>query len=152
MSWKRHVVTGVTLVIFGGGLTGANAQNTEMRQYEQLRKYLFAGASVTAVFTPDKCKSTGVGPTKVTPTSSGGIAIQDFMEIGGNTLAFANPHLTLRPTGEAVLELVQYRVHSTGTASVKVSFLSPTTYKPIQEAHTFECQLGLGLNFRHSDS
>ncbi|HIC7212248.1 VirK family protein [Burkholderia stabilis] len=126
----------------------ASAQPDGATSYRQLRTQLFAGVTVTAIFSPNQCQNAQQTPAKATvPTVSGGFAIRDFMEVGGNTLAFSNQHLTVQPSGAPVLELIQYRVMQDDSATVTVRSLSPTTYQPVAPAQVFQCTLGDGLRF-----
>ncbi|WP_257127538.1 VirK family protein [Burkholderia sp. MSMB1078WGS] len=116
-----------------------------------MRTRLFAGAAVTAIFSPNQCQHAQQAATQAAaPTVSGGFAIRDFMEVGGNTLAFANQHLTVQPSGATVLELIQYRVMQDESATVTVRSLSPTTYQPVAPAQVFQCTLGDGLRFAYA--
>ena len=125
-----------------------NAQAESATQYQQLHALLFSGVRTTAIFSPSHCRSgeqtQATAPTRV---SSGGFAIRDFMEVNGNTIAFANDHFTVRPNGAAVLEFIQYRVLQNDSATVTVRSLSPTTYQPVDEPKVFQCALGDGLRF-----
>ncbi len=131
--------------------TAASPQPDSANSYRQLRTRLFAGVTVTAIFSPNQCRNAQQAATRApVPTVSGGFAIRDFMEIGGNTLAFANQHLTVQPSGATVLELIQYRVMQDESATVTVRSLSPTTYQPVAPAQVFQCTLGDGLRFANA--
>lgn len=130
--------------------TAASPQPDSANSYRQLRTRLFAGVTVTAIFSPNQCRNTQTAATRHRPTVSGGFAIRDFMEVGGNTLAFANQHLTVQPSGATVLELIQYRVMQDESATVTVRSLSPTTYQPVAPAQVFQCTLGDGLRFAYA--
>ncbi|MGF6598631.1 hypothetical protein P3T23_003348 [Paraburkholderia sp. GAS448] len=71
------------------------------------------------------------------------------MEVPANGIDFADEHLTVRPDGAAVLELIQYRVMPANTATVTVRSLSPVTYQPVSTPQVFQCTLGEGLRFVH---
>ncbi|HGL6719357.1 VirK family protein [Burkholderia contaminans] len=132
--------------------TAASPQPDNVNSYRQLRTRLFAGVTVTAIFSPTQCQNAQPAQVKVTvPTVSGGFAIRDFMEVGGNTLAFANQHLTVQPSGSPVLELIQYRVMQDESATVTVRSLSPITYQPVAPAQVFQCTLGDGLRFAYAE-
>jgi VirK protein len=126
----------------------ANAKAESTNQYQQLHAQLFSGVRTTAIFSPSQCRnSQQAQATAPIPMASGGFAIRDFMEVNGNTIAFANEHFTVRPHGAAVLEFIQYRVLQNDSATVTVRSLSPTTYQPVDEPKVFQCALGDGLRF-----
>jgi VirK protein len=70
-----------------------------------------------------------------------------FLELKGNTIAFANVHFTVSPNGSAVREFIRYRVMQNDSATVTARSLSPTTYQPVAEPLVFQCTLGHGLRF-----
>jgi hypothetical protein len=126
----------------------ASAKAESLAQYQQLRKMLFSGVPTTAIFIPEKCRNSQQARAATTVLStSGGLAIRDFLEIQGNTIAFADRHFTVRPTGTAVIEFIQYRVMQDDSGTVTVRTLSPTTYAPLADAQVFQCTLGEGLRF-----
>jgi VirK protein len=145
----------IALVAVGAALNfmagAANAKVESKDQYQQLRTVLFSGERTTAIFSPNECRSSqqAQGATQ-TPAVSGGFVIRDFIEVNGNMLAFANEHVTVRPSGAAVLELIQYRVMANNSATVTVRSLSPTTYQPVAEPQVFQCALGNGLRFAYA--
>lgn len=130
----------------------AQAQSTPhsaVTRYDVLRKELFSGMLVTAVFSPSSCNSGQAADVKAAaPAVHGGFAVRDFIEIEGSNIGFANQHLTVRPDGTAVLELMQYRVMPDDKVTVTVSLLSPVTYQQISAAQTFQCMIGAGVDFR----
>lgn len=145
----------IALIAIGAVLNlapgAANAQADSTHQYQQLRTLLFSGVRTTAIFSPSQCRSSQQAQAAAPmPVMSGGFAIRDFMEVAGNTIAFGNEHFTVRPSGAAVLELIQYRVLANGSATVTVRSLSPTTYQPVAEPQVFQCALGDGLRFAHA--
>jgi hypothetical protein len=129
----------------------ANAKAKAASTYRQLRMQLFSGVPTTAIFTPGKCRNTQQTQSNApAPSMTGGLEIRDFVEIDGNTIAFSDQHLTLRPNGSPVMELIQYRVAHNDTATVTVSTFSPTTYQTVAAAQVFECVLGKGLRFTYA--
>lgn len=137
----------VVAAALSAGVSPAFASDTvgagSLRSYQGVRALLFAGVPLTAVFTPGDCANAPPG----TPPVKGGFAVRDFIEVIGSNLSFSNQHITLRPDGTAVLELAQYRLLPDGSATVKTSFLSPTTYQPVAPALSFQCALGRGVDF-----
>ena len=129
----------------------ANAKAEAANPYQQLRMQLFSGVSTTAIFSPSQCQNGQQAQTKAAvPIVSGGFAIRDFMEVNGNTIAFADQHFTVQPNGSPVLELIQYRVTQNDSATVTVRSLSPTTYQAVAEPRVFQCVLGDGLRFAYT--
>jgi hypothetical protein len=129
----------------------ANAKAESLTQYQQLHKMLFSGVPTTAIFTPDKCRSGQQTPAATTtPSISGGLAIREFIEVKGSTIVFADKHFTVKPTGAAVIEFIQYRVMQDDSGTVTVQTLSPTTFEPLAEAQVFQCTLGDGLRFAYA--
>jgi VirK protein len=129
----------------------ANAKAEAANPYQQLRMQLFSGVPTTAIFSPSQCQNGQQAQTKApVPIVSGGFAIRDFMEVNGNTIAFADQHFTVQPDGSSVLELIQYRVTQNDSATVTVRSLSPTTYQPVAEPRVFQCVLGDGLRFAYT--
>ena len=129
----------------------ANAKAEAENPYQQLRMQLFAGVRTTAIFSPSQCQNGQQAQTKApAPIVSGGFAIRDFIEVNGNTIAFADQHFTVQPNGSSVLELIQYRVTQNDSATVIVRSLSPTTYQPVAEPRVFQCVLGDGLRFAYT--
>ncbi|MGO1070749.1 VirK family protein [Lysobacter sp. CA199] len=130
-------------------------QTQRLRHYDGVRALLFAGVPVTAVFTPGQCGGPHVAGTAASkaaskaaiPEVSGGFAVRDFIEVKDSNIGFANQHLTVRPDGSAVLELVQYRLLPDDTATVKTNFLSPVTYQAVSPPLNFQCKIGQGLDF-----
>jgi hypothetical protein len=142
------VAVGAALNLMAGA---ANAKAESTDQYQQLRKLLFSSVRTTAIFSPNECHSSQQAQAATsTPAVSGGYVIRDFMEVNGNMLAFANEHVTVRPSGAAVLELIQYRVLANESATVTVRSLSPTTYQPVAEPQVFQCTVGNGLRFAYA--
>jgi hypothetical protein len=130
----------------------ANAKVEAENPYQQLRAQLFSGVPTTAIFSPSRCRNGQQAQTKApVPIVSGGFAIRDFIEVNGNSIAFADQHFTVQPNGSPVLELIQYRVTQDNSASVTVRSLSPTTYQPVGEPRVFQCVLGDGLRFLGAD-
>ncbi|MDB5405543.1 MAG: putative exported protein [Rhodospirillales bacterium] len=124
------------------------AQATErVEHYDQLRALLFAGAAVTAVFSPDQCDAGARDSDTAAPTIRGGFVVHDFIEVVGDNLGFSNQHLTMRADGTAVLEIMQYRLRPDDSAAVRISFLSPLTFLSLSTSQTFSCRLGKGLSF-----
>jgi hypothetical protein len=130
-------------------LTGLGAaQATErVEHYDQLRTLLFAGAAVTAVFSPDQCDAGARDSNAAAPTIRGGFIVHDFIEVVGDNLGFSNQHLTVRADGTAVLEIMQYRLRPDDSAAVRISFLSPLTFLSLSTSQAFSCRLGTGLWF-----
>jgi hypothetical protein len=126
------------------------AKAAPISHYDQLRALLFSGVPTTAIFSPAECRnSQPSGKTAPAPAIFGGFAIRDFMEVPANGINFADEHLTVRPDGVSVLELIQYRVMPTDTATVTVRSLSPVTYQPLSTPQVFQCSVGAGLNFAY---
>jgi hypothetical protein len=125
-----------------------NAKSIDDSQYNKLRTMLFSGVLTTAIFTPGDCTDSQQRQAKVDASAtSGGVLIRDFLEIGGNTIAFSDEHFTVTPDGNPLLELIQYRVMDNNSGVVTVRTLSPANYEPVAEARTFHCMLGNGLRF-----
>lgn len=128
----------------------ADASTSGIGNYRQLRDALFDGVRVTALFSPALCEATGTTaqPNGNGPAVEGGFAIDSFLEVADNYIAFSDRHFTVRPSGMPTLELMQYRVMPNQDATVAVRALSPFTYRPLAEEKHYRCRVGVGLRFR----
>jgi hypothetical protein len=130
-------------------LFGSHAAEAEAGQkYDQLHTLLNSGSPVTAILAPARCHGVQQpGTPSATAAVIGGVEIRAFLEVVGKTIGFSDQHLSVRPGGTAVVELIQYRVLPNDTATITTRALSPTTYQPLSEAKTFDCSVGDGLKF-----
>jgi hypothetical protein len=118
-------------------------------RYQQLRKRLLAGMETHSVLSLAMCRTNAGTP----PPMTGGTRIDGFLILpgaGNESIAYADQHFTVRPDGTPVIEFLQYRVASDGTAAVTMRTLSPTTFQPLPagaNATTYQCMLGRGLDF-----
>jgi hypothetical protein len=146
MAVDSRLASAATVLSFFLLAAPCNAQAERVEHYDQLRALLFAGATVTAVFSPGRCDANNAEIGKgAAPVVSGGFAVHDFLEVPGDNIGFSNQHLTLRPDGTPVLELVQYRVKADDSATIRVSFLSPVTFQSPSAPKIFQCRIGAGL-------
>lgn len=128
----------------------ANSSESAGAYYQDVRKMLFSGRQVLSIFSPNLC-SNAAGDSRGAATQSGasqgGLWVRDFLELNGSVLAFSNEHLTVKPDGTSVREVIQYRFKQDNTATITVRTLSPTSYEQLSEPKVFACKAGEGLRF-----
>jgi hypothetical protein len=124
----------------------ANAadKSDENADYAALRTAVLDGKDIRMVLDLATCTAQQTG--KPGPAVSGSLRFDGYMIQGGQTIAFATSHFTLRPDKTPVYEFLAFRVHPTGEVDAHTSFLNPTTFAVIEES-AFRCDIGRGAIF-----
>jgi hypothetical protein len=112
--------------------------------YTALRRAALDGEDIRMVLDLSAC--TAGQSDKPGPAVSGTLRFDAYMIQGGQTIAFATTHFTLRSDATPVYEFLAFRVYPTGEVDARTRFLNATTFAVMQDS-TFKCSIGRGVTF-----
>jgi hypothetical protein len=125
-------------------ITRAANGSDSRTDYAAFRRAVLDGKDIRMVLDLSAC--TARQSDKPGPAVSGSLRFDAYMIQGGQTIAFATRHFTLRPDATPVYEFLAFQVHPTGEVDARTRFLNAATFAIMQES-AFNCNIGQGVTF-----
>lgn len=122
----------------------AHAQSVQIDDVQAVTKALMRGQAVRTTFDLSKCKNNN--PNQPSPNVSGGLVIDPFNILPNGTIAFANTHFTLDPSGQPVTEIIRLRVNTDRSVNLTVTAFSIPSYQPLSNV-ALTCEVATSVNF-----
>jgi hypothetical protein len=124
--------------------TSAHAAD-QASSYDELVRALTQGKHIVATFDLAQCTDPSTGAFG--PAIKGGVAIDQFMVVERQFVAFANTHQTVQPSSNMpVTEFVRYRVKPDGAVTLDAFTINTIAGTALLKS-AWTCQTGKSMRF-----
>jgi VirK protein len=114
-----------------------------------IERMLARGASLTAVVDLGQCVA-GDGAAPHAPKFGGGFHVNAYLILPDDALQFSDQHLTADHTGQAIWQMLRYKVDGAGKVAFSMRTFKLPSYEQQGPVISYSCVLGKGLHlFTH---